>query len=238
MPLKEREVNTIKVVYHPAIQKEYVAEAAEALSSLCTNLEIKAELPGPQGAWEWILPAAVMLYISKGLVDGFLKELGGDAAKGLKRGLSKLFGKAKEPNIRWGTQDGSREPIPAAILSIEIELDDVGTRAKFVLPAQLNERQFLAALDKISEIMPAASAHQQRRIERLEEGKKTRGLEEAINFDAQHHEQLYPEKLFAFPSDRLEWIDAHEELKQVANKQMKDRKQKAVKQNSKRSKKK
>lgn len=216
----------VEIIYDPAVSKQHVYEVGKALKGLSSKVSIKAERPGPQGAWEWILPAAVMLYISKGLIDGFLKELGAGPARGLKKGLSNLFTKAKEPNLRWGSLDrGGKEPIPAAIISFEFVLDDVRTKAKFVLPAQLSEEQFLMALNKISEIMPVAFAHSKQRIKSLKE-QKSISDEESLRFHFEHREELYPQKLYGFLSEREEWIDVHKEHDQEIKKQIAARRRK------------
>jgi hypothetical protein len=58
---------------------------------------------------------------------------------------------------------GDRQPIPAAVVSIQLALDDIRTRARSVLRAQLSKGQPLAALNRIPEIMPDAFTHQEQR---------------------------------------------------------------------------
>lgn len=58
---------------------------------------------GPQLSFEWFLPTAAFLYVSKSYFDGFLKEMGKDhyllLKKGLKNAWTKFFSQEKIVNI-------------------------------------------------------------------------------------------------------------------------------------------
>jgi hypothetical protein len=73
----------------------------EDLSVLTSNVRVTVR---PEGglfnAIEWLIPAAVAIYVGKAFVDPFLKELGATAAKNLTKGITLLFEKAQRKNLR------------------------------------------------------------------------------------------------------------------------------------------
>lgn len=74
---------------------------ATALKSVSPEVTVREEESGVRATWEWLLPAAVMVYIGKGLLDGFLKEIGAGAAKSLKTALVNAFRKGKSSGGKW-----------------------------------------------------------------------------------------------------------------------------------------
>lgn len=66
------------------------------------NLDLRVESReqgGPFAAIEWLIPTAVIVYISKSYFDSFLKEMGKDHYSLLKTGLRTLHGKLVGPSV-------------------------------------------------------------------------------------------------------------------------------------------
>lgn len=80
------------VVFHTtSIPKEVFAEFEKLVAAENLDLRIESrEENGPFAGIEWLIPTAVIVYISKSYFDGFLKEMGKDHYALLKAGLKTL----------------------------------------------------------------------------------------------------------------------------------------------------
>lgn len=82
---------------------------------------IDVKPPGIINLWEILLPGAVILYISKGIVDGYLKEIGAQIAKNNISSISCLYQAGCSEKAIW-YQHGRKEPtlaVPSPIASSE-----------------------------------------------------------------------------------------------------------------------
>ena len=222
----------IGVVYSPAVAGPEVEHLAAALGSLSAEISRLEREPGTFGAWEWLLPAGVMVYLGKGLLDGFLKEIGAGPARLLKTTLADAFRKAKNSGGRWSTATDLKETLSSietaaksgstsgaiqikgrqqAPLRISAELPH-GVEARFVFPADLNDAQVLAALDALAAALPSAFARDQRRAELLEvHSADPMKASRLAGSEPQGHAALFREATYIFSADELKWTDADEE---------------------------
>ena len=90
---------------------------------------------GPFAGLEWLMPTAVMLFITQGYFNGFLGEMGKDHYQALRTGLKSLcarFAKVKVTLIGTSGKVSQDQPYSLA-LSLWSEADD-GRTFKFLVP--------------------------------------------------------------------------------------------------------
>lgn len=174
---------TLKVVCCSALPREDLDELEKQLSARFCNVTIQSIDYDPQLASEWALPASLIIYIiAKPILDGFLQEIGAGGSRSLKAALCKVFSKVKQRNIRWASlseveaesgigrkqkkrrsdQDKPRRipsvGRPASVLSVEVELENTLSSAKFVFSHELDESAVLEALESLSIAVARATA--------------------------------------------------------------------------------
>ena len=90
----------LAILHTHAIPAELFTEFSRIVSSESLGLALEArEEDGPFAALEWLVPTAVIIYVSKSYFDSFLKEMGKDHYGLLKAGLKTLHGKLVGPNV-------------------------------------------------------------------------------------------------------------------------------------------
>ena len=223
----------IHVIYSPAAAGPEVELLAATLRSVSPEVSVREEEPGTYGAWEWLLPAAVMVYIGKGLLDGFLKEIGAGPARSLKTALVSAFRKGKSTGTKWSTVTDMQEYLKAvkAAEKSGMSLNTVATRgksqvplrisadlphgieARFVFPIDLDDEQVRQALDELVSVLPFAFARDQRRAELLTI-RDTDPYQAArlARSERQGHGILGRQATYVFEPEKLNWTDADEEL--------------------------
>ena len=90
----------LAIFHTTSIPKEVFAEFMQIVAAEKLDLQVESrEEDGPFAAIEWLIPTAVIVYISKSYFDGFLKEMGKDHYALLKAGLKTLHGKLVGPQV-------------------------------------------------------------------------------------------------------------------------------------------
>ncbi len=162
---KHERSSDVHVIHSREAAGPEIDALTESLRSLSSEVHVSEEEPRIYAGCEWLLPGAVILYIGKGFIDGFLKELGANAASKLKPALISVFRKAKNTGSRWVSHKEARDARessdskveldssgrigrPRTPLEIVIDLPH-GIRARFVLPSKLDEAQVGQALEEL-----------------------------------------------------------------------------------------
>ena len=94
----------IGIIYQETLSKEIFHNFITTVSTKNLDLQIESREATPYAmAYEWLIPTAIITYISKAYFDAFLKEMGKDHYNLLKKGLlslqDSLFGD-NAPKIR------------------------------------------------------------------------------------------------------------------------------------------
>jgi hypothetical protein len=100
----------------------------------------------PFATIEWLLPTAIVIFITKAYFDSFLKEMGKDHYEFLKKGIlsvwNKLLHKDREINlIAIGSKGKVKSTKYSLAFSVWSELNDQ-FRLKFLFDEQMTEDQF------------------------------------------------------------------------------------------------
>lgn len=100
---------SIEISHSSAIRRRDLDDLRKALARPTLRISVTTRaLPGIRGHWEWVLPATVILYLSKAFFDSFLKELGSAAGKRVTTALAELFDRVKRRGIRDVNADDLR----------------------------------------------------------------------------------------------------------------------------------
>lgn len=234
----------IQIVHSPGGAGPEIDALAAALQSVSPEVSVREEEPGLYNAWEWLLPAAVMIYISKGFLDGFLKELGAGAAKSLKAALVNAFRGSKSSGGKWSTVEEMRDYLkkveaaaesgetansidrcgkPVVPLRISVALP-YGVEARFVLPADLDDSQVFQALGELESVLPIAFARDQRRdaLLAIQHKDPDKAMRLALS-DSRGGAVMYREATYVFNGNESNWIDADEALQKQVRQQLEAR---------------
>ncbi len=134
----------IAIFHVDSIPANTFADFTQLISCDELNLQIEShEESGPYAALEWLLPTAVIVYISKSYFDGFLKEMGKDHYNLLKAGFKKLSEKVIGPSAPKITLLGSsgkisKEQLYSPVFSVLAEID---SEIKFKLLISIDSSQ-------------------------------------------------------------------------------------------------
>jgi hypothetical protein len=149
-----------KAVATPHIGLSYAEDLqSSALDDFCqeiaaSGLDFRSETrpsPGPFMGVEWLMPTAIIVYLSKSYFDAFLKEAGKEHYQALKKGLAKLaarFTGPKAPTTRLYFSDGKvKSPMPeySLVFSVLADLGD-GITVKLLLQPSFSADQSNSAV--------------------------------------------------------------------------------------------
>lgn len=97
---------------------------------------------------EWLMPTAIMLFVAKSYLDGFLGEAGRDHYVALKKGVKQVADRVGRLTVtRIGTPGKLATVQPySPVFSIWFQRDDE-TRFKFLIPVDLPPEEVDAAFD-------------------------------------------------------------------------------------------
>jgi hypothetical protein len=180
----EVELPQVIVTCRTDLPADLLDELRRNLSRFAEEVSIRRkEEPEYYGAAEWALPALLLIYVAKPLIDGFLEEIGAGGARSLKNTLTKLFKKLKEKENthKWIPYSALKEYVerlengepPTEVpgragppLSIELEIEEaehVHYSVYFCFPPGMNEDQFTKAIEHLpSEMLKAVSTERTR----------------------------------------------------------------------------
>lgn len=91
-------LSTLAISYrYPADEADFT-ELRELLAAGRQSIAIeRRDQDGPQAGLEWLIPTAVILFIGKAYLDGFVKEIGKEHYILLKQGLKTLYARLVGP---------------------------------------------------------------------------------------------------------------------------------------------
>jgi hypothetical protein len=135
----------ILVTHDPDLPRRSLRELSEGLSRISGRVRVEARKPGIYAAWEWLLPATIIIFLTNSVVGGFLQELGAGGARALKSAIARAFGRAKRRKQCWVNPDGSVSS-PRVPLAIEVHTEGRGY-IRLVLPCDLDSERVLRALE-------------------------------------------------------------------------------------------
>lgn len=94
--------------YEESVPEDVLRSFIDEASDDRLDLQVeRREAAGPQAGIEWLLPTAVVLYVTKPYFDGFLQEAGKEHYHALKRGVASL----------WATFFGKDRKVRAVVLA-------------------------------------------------------------------------------------------------------------------------
>lgn len=132
--------------YSEAISTEF--RDTVAAEGLALHLETTPSTRAMAGV-EWLMPTAIMLFVAKSYIDGFLGEAGRDHYNALKNGVKQVINRVGRVAVtRIGSTGKADGPVQSysPVFSIWLQRDDQ-TRFKFLIPANLSPEEIEVALE-------------------------------------------------------------------------------------------
>lgn len=141
----------LAVIHVNWVSPETFNDLVQTVSNDDLQLLVEERENGVYAGIEWLLPTAVIVYISKSYFDGFLKEMGKDHYAVLKQGVKALWGKmlgpsAPEPSVISSQGKVSKEQQYSLVYSIMAETG-TGHRIKLLLPRGLSQKEYEATVE-------------------------------------------------------------------------------------------
>lgn len=148
----------LAIIHIDSIPSDAFTEFCSTVQAEGLMLSVNAREDGVAfAAIEWLIPTAVIAYISKSYFDGFLKEMGKDHYALLKLGLlkfrTKLFGETAPEVLLVGSKGKISNEQPYS-LAFSI-LAEAGPRLTFKLLIQkdVSEQEFVATIELFLDLL-------------------------------------------------------------------------------------
>lgn len=149
----------IAIEYRDDISSSYAEYFRDEIDEENLDLKVRATPNVPYAAFEWVIPTAVVIYITKAYFDTFLKEMAKDHYALVKKGTSYLANKLKKDIklsiIASGKHKIQKEQIFSLSISIRYIHDQNGQSFKFLFRETASAEQITEAsgyfLDLIKE---------------------------------------------------------------------------------------
>jgi len=144
---KGKMMSDAQLIYFEEIPDQEVDRACLDLRDV--GLECKSckmPSPGPWNSPEWIVPSAIILFIAKPYLQGFLGEMGKDHYGLLKKRLARLWSRffSKDttvPEFKIMSRDRIWKPEYTHTFSVVADTND-GRKFKLMFPADIDEDDF------------------------------------------------------------------------------------------------
>lgn len=154
----------IAIFHTNSIPTEVFAEFMQTVSTNKLNLQVDSrEDGGAFAALEWLLPTAVIVYLSKSYFDGFLKEMGKDHYTLLKAGLKTLQKRLLGPSAPKISLVGSAGKIskdqPYSLVYSILADGDAGFRFKLLIQTGVSESEYEEILEAFLKFLAYFHAH-------------------------------------------------------------------------------
>ncbi len=154
MPKRETNMDIphIGISYEENIPESIFSEFIDAVSNEKLVIKVESrEQGGPYAGIEWLLPTAVIAYISKSYFDAFLKEMGKDHYLLLKKGLASLRERLvgeKAPKVTIISTLGKTNKYNkySFVFSIIAEAEE-GQRFKLLIQEGVTEGEYARIID-------------------------------------------------------------------------------------------
>lgn len=190
----------LAIVHVDSIPSDVFAEFRDTVATEGLELRIGSrENGGAFAALEWLLPTAVIAYISKPYFDGFLKEMGKDHYGLLKLGFQKLrsrvFGESAPNMVLVGSKGKiSNEQPYSLVFSVIAEAEPCLT-FKLLIQKDASEQEYALILEAFLNFLATfhSGALDEQMIERLQSSRVVGGtLLFAFNLETKTLETLDP----------------------------------------------
>ena len=157
----------IKIGYNKNIDTSAVRDVEQYFQEIGTKTEAREQEGGISNSMWWLLPPLLGVWIAKPFIDGFLGELGKDAAEHFKNALYTAYTKLRNSPVRAYNRDDLEKikdgADPASVghscpsISIGFQIEQItklrwGTR--FILPAELSDTEIKKALSELKNTLP------------------------------------------------------------------------------------
>lgn len=141
----------IGIFHWNSVPKGTFSEFSEIIANPDLTLQFEPREPdGPYACVEWLLPTAVIVFISKGYFDGFLKEMGKDHYVLLKNGIDTLYKRFFSPEgpkfVTIATNGKGSEDKYSRGFSIYAEGNE-GLQFKLLLEEKISETEYKERVD-------------------------------------------------------------------------------------------
>lgn len=150
----------LAVSYDENIPDEIVELFRSAVADRRLDLRIESHPGrGPQASVEWLIPAAVVIFLGKAYFDAFLKEAGKDHYHLLKSGMSLLWrflvSRDRKVNLQYVTVGGKViDKRYSMALSMMAEADG-GYRFKLLIENSIGEEDFNIMIERFLDLLAA-----------------------------------------------------------------------------------
>lgn len=190
----------LAIIHLDSIPSEVFAEFRDTVITEGLELRIESrEDGGAFAALEWLLPTAIIAYISKPYFDGFLKEMGKDHYGLLKLGFqklrSKVFGESVPNMVLIGSQGKISNDQPYSLVFSVIAEAEPSLTFKLLIQKDASEQEYTLILEAFLDFLAAfhSSALDAQMIERLQTSRVLGGtLLFAFNLETRTLETLDP----------------------------------------------
>lgn len=154
----------IAIIHTHSISEEVFTEFMQTVTANELSIKVDSrEDSGVYAAIEWLIPTAVIVYISKSYFDGFLKEMGKDHYNLLKSGLKSLREKLlgpSSPNITViGTVGKITKDQPYSLVYSILAEADGGITFKLLIQTRVSEHEYEEILDAFLAFLADYHAH-------------------------------------------------------------------------------
>ncbi len=145
-----------------AIPDEVAADFASAVSSAGLRVDVRSQEPPIRAGIEWLLPTAVVVYLVRPYLDGFLGEMGKDHYALLKRLVAALGQRLlhhADPEVVMVTTSGavSTGDVYSLAFSVVARIGE-HRRVKLLVPKAASESDIAAAIDAFFALLLDADA--------------------------------------------------------------------------------
>ena len=147
----------IAVSYSELISEELIEELASALRSCGLTVVTEAHEETPQASLEWVLPTAIVVFLTQKYVGTLVQEAAKEHYPAIKRALARLVrrttGPSREVRLEIVSSSPAKHPggeIP--VLSVYTQLRS-GRRVKFLFENPLQDAEVEGALDLLISLL-------------------------------------------------------------------------------------
>lgn len=190
----------LAIIHLDSIPSDAFAEFRETVAAEGLELRIDSrEHGGAFAALEWLLPTAVIAYISKPYFDGFLKEMGKDHYGLLKLGFQKLrsrvFGESAPDMVLVGSKGKISNDQPYSLVFSVIAEAQPCLTFKLLIQKDASEQEYTLILEAFLDFLAAfhSGSLDDLTIERLQTSRAAGGtLLFAFNLETKTLQTLDP----------------------------------------------
>lgn len=154
----------IAIIHVESVPVELFSDFKESVSEEGLNLQIESRQSDVAfAAIEWLIPTAVIVYISKSYFDGFLNEMGKDHYVSLKIGLNKLrhkfFGASAPNTILIGPKGKVAKDQPYSLIFSIMAEAEPGLKFKLMIQKDVTAEEYEHILNAYLDFLDAFHSH-------------------------------------------------------------------------------